>query len=335
MPLGIIAVIIGSCCGYFLIAHFDYNTHFYSVSAYNVGQGLLASARFIPRSLLKSISVVGSFILLFIGLINLLLFLRNSSRDWKAILISSWTGSAVVFLLVVGIREVGADHVTLYALPLILIAVVSPAPLESERNRRALTRLACALFVTALLGGWLGVKYNFQRATSALPEQEEQKAFDIALAQALYKEGGTLVWMAYFQEYAWIPTMEAFYRYKALPLPAGGGFFEDHEALWLGHYPALSPQEVSERVYTANTQWVDIAVVFDDPARADTNDWMDNPYSRMVSKSIAERIRQDANWKRVFAVESRRYGTVVGYRNLTSGRRGYDLALRRLAQIKP
>ena len=186
--------------------------------------------------------------------------------------------------------------------------------------------------IAVIAGGWSAMR-SYERATHPTPEVRAQKAFDIALARALALEGGSLTWIGYFQEYAWIPTMEAFYNHGAFPLPAGGGFFEDHEALWRGHYPGLSPLEVSDQVYAATNRWVDIAVVLDDPSRIENNGYTDNDFSRTVAHRMSERIRIDADWRRVFAVESPRYGTLVGYRNLHSQGRGYDLALRNLAQI--
>ena len=340
LPLVSIAVIIGAIAGRSIVAHYDYNIGFYSIYVYNIGFGIAESARFVLGSLWSSISSAGLVILAVIACINLVLLRRAGGRDFAAsLLISMWLAIAVVLLLIFGIRDVGADHVTLYAVPLIFLAAVSPAPFvfNSEESlsasRSVLTPLAFTMIALAVVAsGWSAMR-NYERAAHPSPEARAQKAFDIALARSLAHEGGSLTWIGYFQEYAWIPTMEAFYNHEAFPLPAGGGFFEDHEALWRGHYPGLSPLEVSEQVYSATNRWVDVAVVLDDPTRIENNGYTDNDISRTVARRMSERIRADEKWRRVFAVESPRYGTLVGYRNSHSQGRGYDLALRNLAQI--
>jgi undecaprenyl pyrophosphate phosphatase UppP len=335
-PVLLIAVVIGILAGYFLIAQLRFNTGFYTTYAYGVGHGVLDSLRDVSASLLQFITLPGAIALAVICLVNLVIFARGERQDWHALIVSLWLASSVILLLVFGIREVGATHVTLYVVPLVYLAVVSPAPLDVDsRVRRWLTPLACAFAVVAVCAVWNEARGNFQKATHPSSAAQAQKNFDVALAQALDKEGERIVWMTYFQEYAWIPAMETFYRYHKLPLPAGGGFYEDHEELWVGHYPKLSPEQVSERVYAATVQWVDVAVVFDDTQRIETSDWINNAYSRTVAKAVAERIRADASWQRAFVVESERYGAVVGYRNLTTHGRGYDMALRNLAQINP
>jgi hypothetical protein len=115
--------------------------------------------------------------------------------------------------------------------------------------------------------------------------------------------------------------METFYRYGKLPSPAND-LFTVHEAYWLGFYPNLPENKLTERVYADTTKRADIAVVFDDPTRADKNkntQWQAAPSqkSRLVAKYVAEQIRNDPNWKQIFVLESPHYGNLAGYRNLT------------------
>ncbi len=340
-PVAVIAVCIGVLAGYFLIAHYNFNIHYYTVFEYTHGQNIFASLASVMRSMLLFFGAQGLVVLAALALVNGFLFWKFTTRNWGDLLVSLWLAVAEIFLLVVGIREAGADHVAIYAVPLIAFAVASPASFmyattdQETLLRRWLTMLACALIFIGVLGAGRAAWVNYQYAKHPSRDFQEQKAFDVVLGEAIHREGGALVWIAYFQEYAWIPSMETFYRHGELPLPAGGGFFEDHESMWKGRFPGLSPAEVSERVYANTCQWVDVAVVFDDPAQADANSYMDNPYSRAVAKNVAEQVRTNPQWTRAFVVESTRYGTLVGYRNRDSKRRGYETALRRMAQLTP
>ena len=336
LPLGVIGIVIGILAGYFLIAHFESNVQFYSIKGYALGHGILSSAGSVIRSVGGFFSIPGTTVLGAIGLVNLAMFWKHTEQDWKNLVISIWFASAVILYLVLSVRVVGAGHATLYAVPLIFLAIISPAPIgKKQSGHRWLRPLTSVVIFLALLLGGYGTLTNHRWATHPSPDAQAQKALDVALTEALHEEGGSLVWNAYFDEYAWIPTMETFYRYGEFPLSAGQAYFTVHETQWLGYYPNLSPGEVSERVYAATSRWVDVAVVFDDPKRADTNTRMTNPYSRSVARYVAERIRNDASWMRVFALETQRYGTLAGYRNLASQGRGYRPLLTGDSEVRP
>ena len=335
LPLGVIGVVISIVGGYFLVKHFEGNVQFYSVYGYALGQGMLSSAGSVIRSAVGFLSIPGTIILGATGLVNLALFWRDTNRDWKNLVISVWFASAVLLYLVLVVRVVGAGHATRYAVPLIFLAVISPAPLGRQwLGHRWLVRLTSLVVIAALLLGGYGVLENYQLATQPSPEAQEQKALDVALAQALSKEGDQLVWNAYFDEYSWIPTMEAFYHSRKFSLPAGQDyFFSVHQSVFKGNYPGLMPDEVSPLIYDNTNRWVDIAVVFDDPTAADT--LFNNEYSRTVARYIAQAVRNDPRWKQVFVVESSKYGTLAGYRNSAPQSSNYDLLLRGQVVVQP
>ena len=339
LPLGVIGIVISIVAGYFLSMHFQSNVGFYSTFGYALGHGLLRAAYSVIRSMGSFMSIPGGIVLGALGLIQLALFWRDITRDWENFVIGIWFASAIFLFQVLVLRVDGASHTILYAVPLIFLAIVSPIPLGKDSpNYRRLTRLSSVFIVVAVLLGGGATLRNFQLAMQPSPEIQGRKALDMALAEVLStesRENGPLVWNAYFDEYAWIPTMEAFYRFGEFPLPAGQDyFFTVHETTWKGDYPGLTPDEVSKLVYENTNQWVEIAVVFDDPTAADTR--FNNDYSRTVARYMAQVMRSDTQWERLFVVESSRYGRLAGYRNLTARHNGiYERKLQGQGPVQP
>ncbi|MEP0783654.1 hypothetical protein NDI33_07900 [Trichocoleus sp. DQ-A1] len=321
LPLCVIGITTGLLAGYFLISHLKSNLEYYTVYGYALNRSLLASTTFVIHFLVDYLfGIPGTFILGTICLVNLVLFWQDISRRWKDLIISIWYASSVILFLVLVLRAGEGGHSTMYAVPLIFFAVVSPVTISQNwSNHRVLVRLSAMLISVALLLGGRATLDNYSFATHPYPEAKELKALDVALAQELIRAGGSVVWSSYFDEYTYIPSMETFYRYGKLPLPANK-LFTVHESYWSGFYPNLSANKLSERVYADTTQQVDIAVVFNDPGRAETNTWWQvkpSPKTRLVAKYVAEQIRNDPNWKQIFVLESPQYGTLAGYRNLT------------------
>jgi len=333
-PLGIIGIVIFVIAGYFLIAHFESNARFYSIYGYSVFKDVLSSTISVMLSVVDFISVPGTILLGGIGLINLNHFCRETDRDWESLVISTWYGCAVILFLVLVVRVVGASHATQYAVPFILLVCVSPVPLKEGKlkSQRWLTQLTGIIIFMALLIGGRAALSTYLSAKQSSQKNQEQKNFDIALAQELSKEDGLLVWNAYFSEYSWIPTMEAFYRLGKFPLPAGQDyFFSVHESVFKGNYPGLTPEEVNPLIYDNANRWVDIAVVFRDPATA--NNSFNNEYSRIVAGYVSKKIQNDANWKFIFEVKSNKYGILAGYRNLAAQISNYELLVNGKANL--
>ncbi|MEP0752689.1 hypothetical protein NDA03_10745 [Trichocoleus sp. Lan] len=321
LPLSVISVTTGVLAGYFLIFHLKSNLQYYTVYGYALNQSLLGSITFVIHFLVGYFfGIPGIFILSAICLVNLVLFWKDVSQNWKDLIISVWYASAVILFLVLVLRAGEGGHATMYAVPLVFFAVVSPVTISQNwSSHKVLVRLSAILIAVALLLGGRAALDNYSLATHPSPEAKEQKALDVALAQELIRAGGSVVFCSYFDEYTVIPVMETFYRYGKLPL-AAKKLFTVHESYWSGFYPNLSANALTEIVYANTTKEVDIAVVFNDPVRADTNTkWQGkpSPKTRLVAKYVAEQIRNDPNWKRVFVLENSHYGTLAGYRNLT------------------
>jgi hypothetical protein len=339
MPIGVICLVIGILSGYFLFAHLENNIQFYSIYGYALGQSVKSSAVSVAHSLMSFVSLPGAITLVTIVLLYLLLLWKNlNKKKWANLVVLSWFALSVIVYLVLVLRQVGHPQAHLYALPLLFLLAVSPMPVlfnEQRTSQRRFTILGSVVTIMALLLGTKGIVSNYDLALHPLPEAREQKNLDNTLAQGLSLHGSRKVWNTYFDEYAWIPTMEAFYRLGEFPLPAGQDyFFSIHESVFKGNYPNLTPDEVSKVIYENTCSWVETAVVFDDPSMAEAQ--FNNEYSRAVARYVAQTVRDDPHWNRIFEIESKRYGKLAAYRNIAKLDDGtYDKLLKGQVLVQP
>ncbi len=326
-PLGVIAAAIAVPAGYFLVAHLRTNASFYTTYGYALGQDIPLVARFVGLYLKRFLYAPGMLLAGGLLAVQLACFwpaFRRARWEWA---LPVWLAVSIPLFLIFGMRVLRGQSATFFAVPMIFVALATPVRLAGGSAKR-FAWAAGLLAAAALLVGGRGVWRGGRIADEA---PGPQRAFDVELADHLSIGRTRIVWYTYFDEVAWIPTLDAFYRHGSLALPAGQPFFHAHEMPWKGDYPGLAPAQIGERVYAATCRWVDLAVVLDDPA-ADLS-WMSNDVSRAVARDIAARIRGDGNWTRVFEIESPRHGKLAGYGNLTSNRKGYGTALR--GELRP
>ncbi|HYV58379.1 MAG TPA: hypothetical protein VE911_12570 [Candidatus Nitrosopolaris sp.] len=352
-PLIIVAGVVAVLAGPTLVVHLRSNAYYYSRLAYGMGGNSIDTAHALLRVLegylldrsLAVRSLQCAALAVAVG-IHLVAFWWDAERAWSCLLVSAWLAVGIPLFVVLVLATPADPSLALYVLPGVLGAMLMPIT-AGERAGRLRGGPALLLAVlAAVVGGRAAVaswrwasdplqdwRYNREWVTPSLPDIGDQKAFDVALADALSRQGDGLVWSPFFDETSHLQTLEAFFRSGTLILPAGPRYFSIHEAYWRGFYPHLSPQEVSDRVYAATCQWVDLAVVLDDPGRTRTvvsrvNVHVGNPFTRFVARDIAQRVAADDRWRQVFTIDSRYYGRVAGYRNRTSLGRGYRSVLK-------
>ena len=74
----------------------------------------------------------------------------------------------------------------------------------------------------------------------------------------------------------------------------------------------MSPDQVALEIYTQIARWVDVVVVFDDPAQAQGR--FVTPYAETVARTMAEKVRGSGQWTKVFTVDNPVHGNLAGYR---------------------
>ena len=326
LPLGGMSLIIAVLAGYYLIAHLKENIRYYSFFGYGLRNGDIALAvkfmiplvySFFSRPLI--ILLTAAAIIHFVG------FYRRGAKGREGLLVSLWLACAVILFQIAVLRVHSNKIQFIYAIIPLFVSLISPTVIrQTAFSRRCLTWLGVLFMAASVLFGGRTVFRRYQQANFPSYEYQEQKKLDIALAEALAQERRGIVWNAYFDEYSEIPSMESFYRFKKLPLPAGPQFFTIHRVYWERFYPGLTPEQVSRRVYENTQKWVHVAVVFEDPSSAEKQ--FDNGYSREVAKYVAETIARDPNWKKIFTLQSSRYGPLTAYRNLFALKDAYKKA---------
>lgn len=331
VPLSIIMVL----AGYFLISHFQANAHFYSTYGYALNQTIASAVTFIVAGVVRFVTVPGIFHFLFpivcLALLIMTVITTYRHWQWQAFCLTAWLGiGPLAFLLLM--RTVGAAHPIAYSLVGIVLTAVAPITWPAVRGQiwHWLGVMACAVVVIIFSRQLL-----LQLTTPDAGIISAQKQFDQSLAAALAQvDDDTVVWNGFFDEYTWIPTMEAYYQTGQLYLPAGQPFFNAHQSAWLGDYPGLTDQEIAERVYAGTNRWVDVAVVLADASHTHTGEWMDNTTSQVVTAYMTDQLAKDSNWQQVFTVDSF-YGQLIGYRNMASDQSNYSLLLQASPTVRP
>ncbi len=304
---------IALLAGAFLVCNAHANLQFYSNCCYSLGQKLrvsffdetLATRWFFTDQLLCELSILCALQLI-VG--------RKLMRNWQETLIPLWLGVSTHVLMVLVLRANGGGPQTYYCVPLVLFAFVSPLAI-CAKARLPHARLFALTMVVLAISMFVHTYENFsQSASHPSDDARDRKVLDVQVAELIAKENSSLVWNEYFDERAWLPTMEAFYKNHKLCMPAGQTYFTIHESGWTSAYPGLSPMQIAEKVKKASNKLVGFAVVFDDPNQAWKSD-LNNVYSKTVASEFAKEVKHNAQWRRVAVFESKVFGKLAAYVN--------------------
>lgn len=327
LPAGMVTIIILLLAGNFLFSHFSGVLGFYSSYGYALGYGIQESLTWVVRTFITMVSMNWLWVLVMMAIFNLFLIWRSDQLDWENLIISTWLAVGLFLLFGVILRTVGAMHVLPTAVPLLLLASCAPVEwqgLLEQRSRWMVGTAACLILLAAVMFAGKSINQNYIDANHPSALDIDDKMFENSLSFVLQDQKFPVVWNVYFAEYAWKPSLVSFYRTGTLPLPAGQEFFNEHLTAWEADYPDLNPYQIADRIYTASTKWVDIAVTLAEPQQALQADWLTNDYSRIIASELTRRFAKDPVWEKVGVLVSKQYGTVVIYRNLKSNGSAYE-----------
>jgi hypothetical protein len=324
--LMLLLMIITVLAGYFIVAHFTENMIYYSKMGYAANQGPYVATLDFARNLGAFVGwpMLGGLCLLGV----LMLAGCGSGRGTCVSVLPILTFLLAPFCFLALILQV-AGHVqaSLYCLPFLFLLLTSPV--EQTQHTRIFWRLAIVLLIVSLFVAPLSAWRQYSRAGTPLPYEQAQKSLYVCLAEHLAAQKRDVIWNCFFDEYSWIPAMEAFYRSGVLALPAGGDFFSVHQAYWNTYYPGLTPEEVSRQVYERTKRLVDVAVVFESEDAVAGR--FNNASSTTVARDVSQWVREDDRWRPIFVIESAIYGRLSGYLNSAPKNEGaYQRLLRGL-----
>jgi len=321
-PLAVVAGIIGLLAGPVLVAHAAFNVTYYAGHGYALNSGTAEAARAVLASLLRfHTAPLAATTVVWVGfeLLRSCVWRRGTAER----LCLLWMAIAQPLLLVLALRLGAHAQAALYGVPLLFALAFVPGETPGlKRPRLGLVVRAATLLLSCVLG----VSAAWQ-AWRIAGRSDPQKTSDLELADGLRRQGGRLVWVGFFDEYAWIPSLDAWQRFGVLPLtPADPPFFTLHESYWTAAHPGLGPDAVARAVYERTCRWVDLAVVADDVASADQR--FDNPFTRTVAREVTTAVRADPRWELVFSVRHPFYGGLSAFRNRST--RGSSPAYQRV-----
>lgn len=320
MPLAAALLPLLALSGHFLVTQFSSNYTYYTEFGYALKNDSFEAFIFVIQSLIEyffSIPLIAILALIFI--LNLFLARQELFSHRKDLFITSWYATSVIlFLTYLGTKD--AVQSTMYAVPLLFFAAVSPVPQPSQIRLLQKFRkfFAYGLMATAFLILPITLNQNFDLVTHPKPPAKEQKRVDASIAEVLAREAQdqTLLWESFFDERSFTPSLEQFYRFGKPVEPKY--LFTIHEAYWKAFYPGLSPDEISSKVYAIAVQSLDVVVVLENPKRASRIPGLkDDLYSQTVAAHMSVHLPQDSRWKRLSAIRTRPYGRLVFYRNLS------------------
>lgn len=329
-PTLVTGLILAVLAGPFLSRHLQANINFYNTFGFNLTQGATESLLVSGASLGESLGVHGLFSLIVLAIMNIR-WLPSARSRFRDVLTFLWMADSLILLqvLLLGSKD---QRTMLYTVPSLVLLTVIPFVWRGESVRgRVGQRLTRWVYRFALVNSVITALVLLGILSTM---SGSQKSFHRALADELHRTGSPVIWNAYFDEVAWMPSMEAFYAYGDLPLPAGQEYFSVVETIWRGEYPDLTPDAIAQQVYANTNRWVDIAVVLVEPDAERTLKLYNNPISLTVAQYMARAIPQNSNWTRIFEIESETYGRVAGYRNnaASSGAYAHLLSVYRLTE---
>jgi len=315
LSAGLSIFLPGAICGGFLLAHASETYYYYHFLCYPLGCTVETSvSNLFPFLCEKLFTGPYALVLTAIWCIN---FFASWRERRTAFLDAAWfifPFASFLFLNLCVLRPWENLYIMWYAVPLFIVAAVTPyAPLP-RHVLKLLTAIALTLAVPSLL---FSVAANYKSATEPDRLQSAIKLFDKEIARELVSTGPHTVWVAFFGEYSVVPIVEAFYQSGSLPRTPAELTFSVHEAYWKAKYPRETTAEICKTVSLLTNEKVQYAAVLADPNRAlsaETN-WFDNEITRQVAFHLAQEVTSSREWQFVRMLQHPQYGLIALYKN--------------------
>ena len=313
---------------WYLLPHFYSNYLYYSLCEPDGNGTILSSATALLPEFARFIGIPSLIAMVLFALAPVMYRRRYAYK--KEVLLSWWFAISALILNIVVVRFVGREynhHPILYAVPLFILGCVTCFNLLSLQKRAYLLALASMVLVSAAS---ISVSFDqVQEDTVGVSHIEiQEKALDLSIANLLCKEPDGRFWYCFVDDVAHNIQNECQFgmnKYRAFPKP-GFKFFTTLPAFWdIRHRRGATTETISAAICKATDNWLDLVVVFDDPAAArDPNKkYLPHKDSRVVAEAVARMVKESPNWRKVREFASSRYGKLAAYENLNCHGRGY------------
>lgn len=300
---------------------------YYTQESYD-SLSILASLQFVVTSVLNFIGNNLTVVCVIVFGFHLLLGLKVR---WHGLLDCVWSVVGAGAVLTLACQIAVAPYAVEYILPILLFTLLCPIDWSSSPRvirRSLLTTLAkivipLALLVVAVVSLDQTLHNWLWRPPKPTPQEADRKTVDDRLTDEIIQHFPDKVIGAYFDqfdEYAFVTTFE---RYGRTPRLLANRTFDIRAEYLQARFPKKSPKELADMAWREAVNKCDIVLVFNEPAAAFTPapfdyGWCLNPYSEEIASRLAQRVRDDSTWKKLFVTPSKYLpGGVAAYANLS------------------
>jgi hypothetical protein len=300
---------------------------YYTQESYD-SLSILASLQFVLSSVLNFLS---NNLAIFCGIVFGFHLILGIKVRWHGLLDCVWPVVGAGLVLTLACQIAVAPYAVEYIVPILLFALLCPIDWSSSPSvlrRSPLTTLAriivpLAVLLVALVSLDQTLHNSLWRPPKPTPQEADRKSVNDRLTDAIIQHYPDKVIGAYFDQFDEYAFVTAFERYGRTPLLLPNRTFDIRAEYLQARFPKKTPKELADTAWREAVDKCDIVLVFNDPAAAFTPapfdyGWCLNPYSEEIASRLAQRVRDDSNWKKLFVAPSKYLpGGVAAYANLS------------------
>jgi hypothetical protein len=299
---------------------------YYTQDAYGY-KDLLGSAQFVFSTTLNFLGP--NFALLCAG-VFLCQVVFGFRLAWPGLVECLWLAVAEGVFLTVTCQISDAPYTMQYSVPILFFALLCPI---DWRRQETLPHLRFITFPAKVLSPLIlliaaglsldqSLHNSLWKPRGPTTTEVDRKAVNDSLTDEIMRQFPDKVIGAYFDQFDEYAFVTAFERFGRSPLLLSDRVFDIRAEYLQARFPRKSPKELADMACREAVEKCDIVLVFNDPAAAFKPapfdyGWCLNPYSEEIASRLAQLVRSDPRWKKLFVVPSKYLpGGVAAYANL-------------------
>lgn len=320
--------------GSYVVLHLVQNLFYYTKLEPGGNGSIFESANALLPEFLNFIGVPLLAEAALIALAAIIFRHRNALRS--ELFIGSWLMFSALALNIVIVKFVGREynhHPILFAVPFICVGVLFILKyIQFQKHTRKL--LVCSAIVVSCISLSLSFTQLQKEINTSSQEEIELKALHSSIAELLSAQPDGRFWYFFADEQSHNIQNECQYRrdkYRGFPLTSFQ-YFSTLPAFWqIYHSFGATTEDICRRVCAATDKWIDLVIVFDNPADAqkEAHSFLVCEEARAVAGSVAQMVKTNPHWRKIKEFSTSRYGKLAAYENLDCQGRGYKRAANR------